>query len=204
MARQVPQNEKLEAIRLIKEGKMSQRDIALATGLSRPYLRKMCRGMGHQFPRNGIEVRGDVVICACCGMYLRRPPSKVTRASVHYCSNTCKNMYARGEKHANWKGGVSSNTFSKWLKNQSSYDEWRKQVLERDNYTCQITGIKASEEELDCHHIQPKADYQHLALDVSNGITVCQKAHDRIHALVREGKGYEEAVELAKKELTNG
>lgn len=203
MPRKISIAEKIEAIRLIKEGKQSQREIASNTGLSRPYLRKLSMELGHQFPRNGLEIRGEICMCMNCGMFLRRPNSKIERATTHFCSTTCKALYTRGDKHHSWKGGGSSSTFSNWIKNQSTYHDWRRAVLERDNYTCQITGISASDQELDVHHIMPKAEYQHLALDVNNGVTVCQEAHDRIHVLIREGKGYDEAVNLTKAEFAN-
>lgn len=196
MPRSVSIQEKLEAIKLIREG-VSQRDIHAITGLSRPYIRKIGRELGHTFPRNGYEIRGTVCVCANCGTVFRRPPSKIERAETHYCSTSCKSMHMRGRNNPNWKGGTSVETFSEWIKRQADYKDWAQKVLERDGYTCQITGLK---EDLEAHHIKPKGEkeYEHLALDVNNGITVSKPAHTYIHQLISAGEDYEVAVEKAK------
>lgn len=58
------------------------------------------------------------------------------------------------------------------------YDKFRKSVLERDNYTCQVCGSK---ENLEVHHKKPYAKYIKLRTTVSNGITLCEKCHDKAH-----------------------
>ena len=37
-------------------------------------------------------------------------------------------------------------------------------------------------DDLEAHHIKPKAQYPELALDISNGQTLCTKHHDEIHS----------------------
>lgn len=61
---------------------------------------------------------------------------------------------------------------------------WRKQVLERDNYTCQICGGKGCG--LNVHHIKCFSLYPELRFDVSNGITLCRKCHIELHKTERE------------------
>jgi len=196
MPKQVPALQKMQALNLMRK-KVSQRKIAEITGLSRPFLRKLSGQVGHKFPRNGIEIRGDLCMCANCGVFIRKPPSRVKRAGHNFCSVTCKGEFFRGEKNPAWKDGKYSSTFSKWIMNQSDYDDWRDQVLERDNYTCQITG--RYDVPLQAHHVKPKAEYQDIALDVDNGLTVSEEAHQLIHKMIREGHSYEDAVEEAKK-----
>ena len=38
-------------------------------------------------------------------------------------------------------------------------------------------------DDLEAHHIKPKAQYPELALDISNGQTLCMKHHDEIHII---------------------
>ncbi len=204
MPRSVAISDKIEAIRLIKEGKTSQRDIAKITGISRPYLRNLSTSLGHQFPRNGLEQKGTLTICDNCFVFMRKPPSRMSRAKNHYCSAECRSMHKTGVNHQNWDGGKASGTFSSWLVNQSGYKRWREEVLERDNYTCQVTGLKINEGDADVHHIKPKAQFQDLALDVSNGLTVSKTAHRMIHKLITEGCTYEDAVIKAKEFLSKG
>jgi len=66
------------------------------------------------------------------------------------------------------------------------YKEWRKKVLERENYTCQNCGKK--DKHLHAHHkIQLKYN-QDLAFDVDNGIALCNSCHTKIHQWVRWNK----------------
>lgn len=71
-----------------------------------------------------------------------------------------------------------------WLTNQevrstAEYKEWRTNVFERDNYTCQI--CKQVGGSLQAHHIKPFAKYKELRFDVSNGQTLCESCHKQIH-----------------------
>lgn len=60
-----------------------------------------------------------------------------------------------------------------------SYQDFRKKVLERDNYMCQFVGCK-SKIKLEVHHIKRFVDAKHLKTDPFNGITLCKKCHRSI------------------------
>lgn len=62
------------------------------------------------------------------------------------------------------------------------YSTWRQAVYERDNYTCQCCGDKKGHN-LVAHHLYNYKDYPKLRLDVSNGITLCDKCHKKFHKL---------------------
>jgi len=58
--------------------------------------------------------------------------------------------------------------------------EWRKQVYQRDNYTCQICGdrqYRGHKVELNSHHIERFSDNEALRVSVDNGITLCISCH---------------------------
>ena len=57
--------------------------------------------------------------------------------------------------------------------------EWRLKVLERDNYTDQITGENLKNNPRNCHvhHILDKKNFPDLKLDVVNGITLSYRSH---------------------------
>lgn len=61
----------------------------------------------------------------------------------------------------------------------SEYAEWRKKVFERDEYTCQVCGKVGGK--LNAHHIREYARYPYLRYEVSNGITLCEKCHKKVH-----------------------
>jgi 5-methylcytosine-specific restriction endonuclease McrA len=59
------------------------------------------------------------------------------------------------------------------------YQNWRKSVLKRDNYICQL--CKKGDCELHAHHILPKRKFWDLREDIQNGITLCRSCHFRLN-----------------------
>jgi hypothetical protein len=115
-------------------------------------------------------------------------------------------MYGRrrfGKDNPNYIDGRSS--LNILIRDLAEYNDWRKQVFERDNYTCQECGDNTGGN-LHAHHIKPlavilleflnkfsrfspleeKEILLRLALDhedfwnVANGKTLCNKCHDAI------------------------
>ena len=85
---------------------------------------------------------------------------------------TSENM--SGENNPNWKGGISKNVHSI---REPKYKLWRKEVFERDNYTCQACGLKRCY--LEAHHIKSWAKYPKLRYKINNGITYCLDCHKK-------------------------
>jgi len=65
------------------------------------------------------------------------------------------------------------------------YIRWRKNVLERDNYTCQGCGITGVE--LDAHHIKDYKNNPKIRTDINNGITLCKICHRKEHSSKKRG-----------------
>lgn len=80
-----------------------------------------------------------------------------------------------GEKNKNWKGGITP--INKALRDSFEYEEWRKNVFERDLYTCRNCGIVGGYLEAD--HIKPFAYYPLLRFDLNNGRTLCKLCHKK-------------------------
>lgn len=107
--------------------------------------------------------------CPKCGIF--------TRFRVITCSNgTLQGRVECQDKACGWWTNVPK------LKNegrqQSRLRKWRFGVLERDGYKCVECG---STEDIEAHHVKPKALFPELAYDVSNGITLCRACHDKRH-----------------------
>jgi hypothetical protein len=56
---------------------------------------------------------------------------------------------------------------------------WRNQVYERDNYTCDICKVKGSK--LQAHHLNSWSYFKEERFDLNNGITLCKKCHHEFH-----------------------
>jgi len=131
--------------------------------------------VGHKNSRPKIKL-----ICKGCGKKFSKSPStfKNKVGGGQFCSTKC--AYAnkkRGELSANWRGGkVVGN---EKIRKSPEYKEWIKKVIKRDNYTCQVCGIKNVSFHI--HHIKELAKYPELAMVVLNGLTVCVPCHSRIH-----------------------
>lgn len=59
------------------------------------------------------------------------------------------------------------------------YREWRKTVLQRDDYTCRICGVRGSR--MHAHHLDSYAQHPELRTDPDNGVTLCKPCHDQFH-----------------------
>lgn len=81
-----------------------------------------------------------------------------------------------GETHHNWKGGISPKNML--IRNSFKYKQWRKAVFERDDYTCQLCGVRGGVT-LNADHIKPFSTYPELRFNLSNGRTLCKSCHLR-------------------------
>lgn len=81
------------------------------------------------------------------------------------------------EDNPNWKGGITGKR--NLAMSQTNYKEWRKQVYERDNFTCQECGDRGGT--LNAHHIKDYSGNPELRTKVTNGITLCETCHRAIY-----------------------
>lgn len=88
-----------------------------------------------------------------------------------YRCPTCAIINNSGKNHYNWKGGITCEPYcSVWLDK-----EFKKSILERDNYQCQNPDCWGTSKKLTGHHI----DYNKKNCDPSNIITVCDSCNIR-------------------------
>lgn len=127
------------------------------------------RGPNNPWYQGGKETRA----CKICGSEFQA--DRTYRKST--CSKTCdskrRSISQLGELSHRWQGGKTAET--KRFRNSALYREWRKEVYERDNYTCQICFKRGGK--LTAHHIIPFNLRTDLALLPQNGITLCWPCH---------------------------
>lgn len=65
------------------------------------------------------------------------------------------------------------------IRSSNEYKNWRNNVFERDNYTCQKCFNVGGK--LNAHHIKHFSKHIELRFNVNNGITLCLNCHKEIH-----------------------
>jgi len=134
---------------------------------------------GRPNPRNGT---GVWYACVGCKKEFQARDKGVR---TKYCTRECylhnfvvwnknkKHVSIIGERHFNWKGGVSGE--NKKIRDSFEYRMWRKAVFDRDDYTCQVCGKRGCV--LNADHILPFSMYPDERLNVDNGRTLCVPCH---------------------------
>jgi hypothetical protein len=78
-----------------------------------------------------------------------------------------------GSSHYAWKGGITPGNQRE--RSSARYVEWRKTILRRDNFTCQICGVRGGK--LVADHILSWSAYPELRFEIANGRALCVPCH---------------------------
>lgn len=146
---------------------------------------------------NGDKIRGDknyswkggdvYYKCEQCGKEHHTNKASYEFYTHHFCSKECFHEWQReteiwkGEKSPRWRYDLTKEEREKG-RNLEGYSEWRLQVYERDNYTCQCCGDSKGHN-LNAHHLNGyNWDKKHRT-DINNGVTLCEKCHKKFHKI---------------------
>lgn len=103
-----------------------------------------------------------------------KPLSEETKRKI-----SLNNGAPKGAKHWNWKGGYKRrHVSSDWIQRRMFKREMQKLIFERDDYTCQLCGVRGVNLQVD--HIQSWAEYVELRFSMDNCRTLCAKCHYKI------------------------
>jgi hypothetical protein len=99
----------------------------------------------------------------------------------------------RGEESPHWK---PEKTMEERINHRDLPEkyEWRKQVFERDYYTCQCCGDNKGGN-LNAHHLDGYDWCKVSRWDIENGITLCKTCHDDFHNIYGNGSNTKEQFE---------
>jgi hypothetical protein len=97
-----------------------------------------------------------------------------------YSCKICRNDAVKGQNNWNWNPNLSDEERITQRKYEE-YKIWRKNVFERDKYTCQICGIIGKK--LNAHHLNSYSNNPESRVDINNGITLCKNCHLNFHKL---------------------
>lgn len=129
--------------------------------------------------------------CAKCGTFK-------SKTKAHKCpeENPMKGRKRPELKNnkLNWKGGITKR--AQLVRCMPEYYQWRSEVFERDNWTCQTCGVRGTY--LEAHHIKKFFDVLkendiktsddakecNELWDINNGVTLCKDCHN----LTKEGR----------------
>jgi hypothetical protein len=127
------------------------------------YCSAECFGKSHRHPRSDRVT----LVCRTCGTSFVRPWWKKHQK---FCSVSCR-------VPAN-KGIYLNPIKSKWRRERDSWKlkSWAERVRRRDDYTCQLCG-RRQVGQMHADHIKPYVFHPDLALDLSNGRTLCVECH---------------------------
>jgi ribosomal protein L32 len=91
--------------------------------------------------------------------------------------NSGKEGFLAGDKHWNWKGGITDEYHKERSSLRVEENKWRRLVFKRDSWTCQECNIIGGK--LIAHHICGWKKYPGLRFRVDNGQTLCASCHKK-------------------------
>lgn len=132
---------------------------------------------------------GVLVHCDTCSKELHINLSEYENNAHHFCNKKCygswKSEQMQGENNYFYDSELTDEYRQQYKEDKrvgSEMDNWRKQVYERDNYTCQHCGSNKSGT-LNAHHKDGYHWCEERRHDVSNGVTLCKDCHDEFHSI---------------------
>lgn len=160
--------------------------------------------------------------CSICGKEIYKQQSKVKDKKHLFCSTECRNkgtslfqsgenhpMYGkerldiRGENNPNWNPNLTDEEreLSKNRTLSLEYNEWRKEILKRDYWTCQVSGYKGKD--IVVHHLNSWNSNKEERFDFNNAITLSKNIHKLFHKLYGYGNNTKEQFEEFKHRYQN-
>lgn len=130
-------------------------------------------------------------ICKKCSMNQEETISKIKKARKNQIFSDEAKMKMSNNHWCKGKFGKNNPFYRHDLSDEEryltynrryypNYNSWQKEVLKRDNRTCQKCGSK---DKPCAHHINNWIDFKEQRTDIENGIVLCKKCHELFHSI---------------------
>lgn len=123
--------------------------------------------------------------CDYCEKQCSREKWALEGKEHHFCSRECMYKWQseniRGKAHHSYNHNITDEEREKGRFTEGS-KQWREDVYERDNYTCQCCGDNKGGN-LNAHHLNSYHWDKEHRIDINNGVALCKKCHDEYHKI---------------------
>jgi hypothetical protein len=149
---------------------------------------------GHQDIDKGKQNRGKKRTAATINKIKASRVKKRVRIKCFYCQKTKEIQLSSFKKSQN--NFCNQKCYRKFLydnrvestnvTDSAAYKEWRLKVYKRDGYRCKMPLCGSETREIQAHHIFPKKNFPEKMFEISNGITLCKKCHEKTFGKEKE------------------
>ncbi len=161
---------------------------------SQKYCSKKCAAIGRDGKTKKTSQSANA-ICGYCGQPLYRKGYLKKISKVFFCDRNCQKKYYvkvfSGEGNPNFRNSQRDYSLGQAIRGQRKGKAWRKAILKRDGYKCQLCG---SRKRLEVDHIYPlkriiedlgvktilEANKHPEIWDIDNGRVLCHKCHIKV------------------------
>jgi len=127
------------------------------------YCSKQCLYKGDSYTKTFQKGHKDFVPMGSRG-HTQETKDKIRKTLRDKNKNRVKNLIKTKERD-----------YKKKIRMSFQWEEWRKSIFERDDYTCQECKIRGGK--LEPHHIIPIRSDMSKLFELTNGITLCRQCH---------------------------
>ena len=120
--------------------------------------------------------------CLCdCGKVANVSRKALISGNTKSCG--CLRLGQAGENHPNYNPNLTEEDRLRrhYYIGGGNQRSWSKQVMDRDNYTCQICGDNKGGN-LNAHHLNGWNAFPEQRFDLDNGVTLCTDCHKEFHS----------------------
>jgi len=117
-------------------------------------------------------------LCCICDTEVFTQPAQIKYRSRKTCSRACRSVLLRKRAEDRRVAlGYTKHQLDRLARYSPEAERWRKAVFKRDDFTCQVCGLRGAYLEAD--HILPWAYFSDLRFELTNGRTLCRPCHDK-------------------------